>query len=240
MELIPVIDLMHGHVVRAVRGNRQAYQPIVSQLCEGSDPVTLARTLCTHCASNRLYAADLDALTGGAPQVEVLRAVLRALPRLEFWVDAGFADAAAAVALRAAVGADASRVVPVYASESLRSHSVLAACFAPPSAGVLSLDRRDGQKLDPAGCWAAPEAWPQRVIVMTLERVGADAGPDLDTLAQVRSQAPGAQLVGAGGIRNALDLARASAAGAWGWLVASALHDGRLPAVSGGDAGARS
>jgi phosphoribosylformimino-5-aminoimidazole carboxamide ribotide isomerase len=39
------------------------------------------------------------------------------------------------------------------------------------------------------------------------------------------------QLVGAGGIRNPADLARASDAGAHAWLVASALHDGRLPPV---------
>lgn len=232
MQLIPVVDLMHGRVVRAVRGQRAAYQPIVSRLCAGSDPVAMARALCAHCASNRLYAADLDALTGGAPQIDVLGAILDALPQLEFWVDAGFADAAAAQALRAALGPLGSRVVPVIASESLRSQAELERCFVRPDAGVLSLDRRDGNKLDPAGCWDAPQHWPQRVIMMTLERVGTDAGPDLDTLAALRRQAPGVQFVGAGGLRDAADLARAHAAGAWGWLVASALHDGRLPAAT--------
>ena len=96
---------------------------------------------------------------------------------------------------------------------------------------MLSLDRRDGQRLDPAGCWDAPQAWPERVIVMTLERVGADAGPDLDTLRDVQARSPGTQLIGAGGIRHAADLAAAGDAGAWAWLVASALHDGRLPPV---------
>lgn len=233
MRLIPVVDLMHGQVVRGVRGDRAAYQPIVSRLAAGSDPVTLARALCAHCASNRLYAADLDALMGGAAQLDVLGAILRALPELEFWVDAGFADARAAHALRAALGADGDRVVPVIASESLRSRAELERCFVRPDAGVLSLDRRDGQTLDPAGCWDAPQHWPQRVIVMTLERVGADAGPDLGTLAALRSRAPALQFVGAGGIRGTADLAQARAAGAWGWLVASALHDGRLPAVAG-------
>ena len=36
----------------------------------------LVRALCAHCASNRLYAADLDALTGGAAQIDVLRVTL--------------------------------------------------------------------------------------------------------------------------------------------------------------------
>ncbi|MCW5658384.1 MAG: nickel transporter [Burkholderiaceae bacterium] len=229
MLLIPVIDLMQGQVVRAVRGDRQSYRPIVSRLCAGSDPVEVAQALCRHSASNRLYVADLDALTGGAAQADALRSLLQALPGLELWLDAGFADAAAAAALRGRFGAAARRVVPVFASESLRSLGALQEAFAPPARGVLSLDRRGGQRLDAAGCWDHPELWPARVIVMTLERVGADAGPDLDTLRAVRARAPQAEMVGAGGIRHAEDLRRAREAGAYAWLVASALHDGKLP-----------
>ena len=66
---------------------------------------------------------------------------------------------------------------------------------------------------------------------MTLERVGADSGPDLDTLREVQSRSPRTRLIGAGGIRNAADLDVAAQAGAEAWLVASALHDGRLPAL---------
>lgn len=229
MLLIPVIDLTQGHAVRAVRGDRASYKPVVSTLCEGSDPVTVARAMCAHCDSTRLYAADLDALTGGEPQVDVLRRVLQAMPTLEFWVDAGFRDVAAAQRLRERIGPGAERIVTIFASESLPSREALAACCADRDASVLSLDRRDGRRLDAAGCWEAPELWPHRVIVMTLERVGADAGPDLATLREVQAKSPATQLVGAGGIRHADDLAAAAAAGAHAWLVASALHDGRLP-----------
>jgi HisA/HisF family protein len=231
MILIPVIDLMQGQVVRAVRGNRQAYKPIVSTLCEGSDPVVVARALTAHCATHCLYAADLDALTGGAVQLDVLRRLLEALPDLELWLDPGFANAQAAAGLRAALGPLAARVVPVFASESLQSAEALRACFPTPDAGVLSLDRRDGRRLDAAGAWDTPAAWPQRVIVMTLERVGADAGPDLDTMRDLRARSPSTRFIGAGGVRHAADLDAARAAGAFAWLVASALHDGRLPAV---------
>jgi phosphoribosylformimino-5-aminoimidazole carboxamide ribotide isomerase len=69
------------------------------------------------------------------------------------------------------------------------------------------------------------------VIVMTLDRVGAFAGPDLAAFADIRRRAPQAAVIGAGGIRDSDDLAAASRAGAHEWLVASALHDLRIPAA---------
>ena len=234
MTIIPVIDLLHGQVVRAVRGERSAYRPIVSPLCSSSDPATVARVLGRHCATARLYVADLDALQGGVSQIATLRHLLDADPQLELWLDAGFTGAAAATAVLAALAPHASRVVPVLGSESLRSLEALAGSLAALPNAVLSLDRRGGHRLDAAGCWDAPRLWPARVIVMTLERVGADAGPDLDTLAEVRRKAPQAMLIGAGGIRHPADLARAAEAGADAWLVASALHDLRLPPMTTG------
>ena len=237
MKLIPVIDLMRGQVVRAVRGERGRYRPIESMLCASSDPMLVARTLRDHCDARTMYLADLDALTGGAPQVALLQRLLAALPHTEWWVDAGCADDAAAVALLAACEGFAARVVPVLASESLRSRSQVEAAFGPTDGPaqprrrdrVLSLDRREGIPLDPGGCWSIPARWPTRVIAMTLEQVGAASGPDLQTLTGLRQRAPDCQWFGAGGIRDLADLERAAQAGAAGWLVASALHDRRLP-----------
>ena len=240
MNIIPVIDLLRGQVVRAVRGDRKSYQPITSALCASSDPLAVARILCRHTASARLYVADLDALQGAAVQAGVLRALLDALPDVELWLDAGFADAPAAADVLDRFTGHRGRLVPVFGSESLRSAAALERCFKGPQGAtpnaILSLDRRDGHRLDAAGCWESSPLWPQRVIVMTLERVGADSGPDLDTLAEVRRKAPVATLIGAGGIRHPADLASAAAAGAGAWLVASALHDLRLPPVGDGAA----
>jgi HisA/HisF family protein len=227
-KLIPVIDLMRGEVVHAVRGQRSTYRPVSSVLCEGSAPLTVAQALLKHCAATQLYVADLDAITGGKVQVAALRLLLQSLPNTELWLDAGFAQAADVTALRAALGALAQRLVPVFGSESL---STLDALSTTPGC-ALSLDRRDGQRMDPAGCWDAPALWPQRVIVMTLERVGANSGPDLDTLQEVRAQRPDVWLVGSGGVRHQADLASAHGAGAQAWLVASALHNGSLPALA--------
>lgn len=235
MNLIPVIDLMRGQVVHACRGERSRYQPIDSPLCGSSDPITVARALCDRAEAHTLYVADLDALTGGTPQQATLCALHAALPHTTLWLDAGFADADAAAALLATLGLPARCVVPVLASEALRSPQAYARSFSPAPRDdlLLSLDRRDGLPLDAAGCWSQPAHWPTRVIAMTLEQVGTRAGPDVHTLGALRALHPTAQLYGAGGVRNASDLARARDAGASGWLVATALHERRLDTMPG-------
>jgi uncharacterized protein related to proFAR isomerase len=234
-QVIPVLDLAHGQVVRGVRGDRAAYRPIVSALARGSDPSTMAAALLSLAPPPRgaapvLYVADLDAIQGGAAQLGVLAALLAVHDAACIWLDAGFAGAADALALRRALGADAARVRPVYGSESLspgRGASGLDWLADDPLA-ILSLDCRADRPLDPAGLWQRPRLWPRTIVAMTLDRVGAGVGPDLATFSRLRALAPGRHWVGAGGVRNADDLRAAALAGACAWLVASALHDGSL------------
>ena len=227
-----MLDLQGGQVVRAQRGERSAYRPIVSGLAPGSEPQVLARALLAAAGTNELddpllYLADLDAIQGRAMQTDTIVALLAALPRLTLWLDAGFAEASQARALRSALGPVGARVRPVFGSESLASAAALAELTDDADA-VLSLDSRAARPLDPAGCWQRPERWPHCVIVMTLDRVGAGLGPDLASFTRLRSAAPDRRWVGAGGVRNAADLEAAATAGASAWLVASALHDGTL------------
>jgi phosphoribosylformimino-5-aminoimidazole carboxamide ribotide isomerase len=235
MQLIPVIDLMAGQVVRGVRGERSAYRPIRSSLCDSSAALDLAPRLLERAASGTLYIADLDALMGGEFQFDILAALLDYLPAVQLWLDGGFRDAAAIDALRRRLGTRADRVTPIVASESLADADAAQRCLDAHRAHcILSLDRRQGSLLDAAGCHAHPAWWPERVIVMTLDRVGADTGPDLDTLRSLQALRPEVRLIGAGGIRDGADLRRAAESGASAWLVASALHDGRIDARPGG------
>lgn len=238
VRVVPVLDLMGGQVVRAVRGERTAYRPIVSPLlpqdAPAGDPHAVAVALLQATGGRVLYVADLDAILGGAAQAVALRRLLAALPDVTLWLDAGFRDRAAARSLAAAVGADGRRLQPVYGSESLGS---LEALREIGREAILSLDSRAGQPLDPAGCRARPDLWPDTLVAMTLERVGAGAGPDLQAFARLRAEKPAARWVGAGGIRDRADLVAAAAAGADAWLVASALHDGRLGGPATGDGG---
>ncbi len=230
MQIVPVVDILAGRAVRALRGERARYQPLESRLCRGSDPLTVASALLAHCASNRLYVADLDGLTGaGEVQTALLASLLQSLPTLEIWLDGGFRTPDDTAAVLDALPQGGRRITPVIASESLRAADEIRGFTDRWPGALLSLDQRQGAPLGAASCWTETDRWPQRVIVMTLDRVGAFEGPDLATVLQVRSRAGAERMViGAGGVRSVADLAAAARAGADAWLVASALHDGRI------------
>jgi phosphoribosylformimino-5-aminoimidazole carboxamide ribotide isomerase len=217
MQVIPVIDLIGGVVVRARMGDRDAYRPIETPLSATPDPVDVVAGLLRLAAFPTLYVADLDAIRDRSDNFAAFARLRAAFPGLALWIDNGAADAAAVAATRA-FGA------PVLGSESQRDPSLVAAT---PEA-LLSLDFRSDAFQGPPELLARPELWPERIIVMTLHRVGGGAGPDLDRLAAIRALAGSRRLYAAGGVRDAADLAALKAAGAAGVLVASALHDGRL------------
>ncbi len=212
---------MGGVAVRARAGRRDAYRPLESALCPGSSrPEAVVEGFLALHSFRRFYVADLDAILGRGGHDATLEALARAFPALEFWVDAGFPDPAAAAAWQArGLGR------PVLGSESL---AVAPGAAAMPAQGVLSLDFRDDGFLGPAGLDGAVERWPGDVIAMTLGRVGMGRGPDLETLSRLRRLAPGTRLHAAGGVRHAGDLAALAALGVAGVLLASALHDGRI------------
>lgn len=230
MQIVPVVDLLAGQAVRALRGERSRYQPLQSSLCHGSDPLVVARALLDHCASSRLYIADLDGLTGRGAQAALLGNLLEKLPGTEIWLDAGFTSVASAEELLEAMPEQGRRICPVIASESLREARQIGEFTSRWPRALLSLDQRKGEALGAASCWSESDLWPEQVIVMTLDRVGSFEGPDLRLLREVRSRAgAGRRVIGAGGVRNPEDLQAAGEAGAAAWLIASALHDGRIP-----------
>ena len=87
MEIIPVIDLMHGQVVHARFGHRQHYQPIQSNLCHSSDPISIISALLELYPFERLYIADLDAIQGQSNHFQMIQAIKDTFPKLEIWLD---------------------------------------------------------------------------------------------------------------------------------------------------------
>jgi phosphoribosylformimino-5-aminoimidazole carboxamide ribotide isomerase len=223
MEIIPVIDLREGLVVRARMGQRDQYRPIETPLSPTSRPADVVQGLMSVFPFRSLYVADLDAIERTGNNDAVLGRLSAAFPALAFWVDNGLAEAGAA---RARL--DQGHLV--LGSEAQRDAALVTSLKHDPRV-ILSLDFRGDTFIGPPPLLDMPELWPQRVIVMTLARVGSGAGPDIERLSQIRKCAGDRRVYAAGGIRNGADLVTLQRAGMAGALVASALHDGSLTAA---------
>ncbi|WP_244816614.1 HisA/HisF-related TIM barrel protein [Caballeronia sp. Lep1P3] len=236
MQVIPVLDLLDAHAVRAVRGERSRYRPIESSLCATSDPHDVARALVAATGACTLYVADLGAILGRGAHIGMLAMLCDSLGAgVEIWLDAGFTEFSSMHALmqdvlRSTRSGRPATLVPVFGTETLLDPRALAHAGAAGYEPILSLDYRGGRALG-ASCIDCA-LWPSRVIVMTLDHVGAAGGPDLVTFDAVRGLAGGRSVFGAGGVRHDEDLRVVAQRGAQGWLVASALHDRTLLRVS--------
>ena len=224
MDVVPVIDLKGGAVVRARGGARHLYAPIATPLARSSRPLDVVAGFRALFPFEKIYIADLDAISGTGDHDAIIAELEAAFPEIEFWVDSGIATEAAA-----ADWLERHRGALVIGSESLADLPTSPRFDLPRR--ILSLDFRGDAFLGPPQLAADASLWPARVIVMTLAKVGANQGPDFARLAALRALAPDHNgLYAAGGVRDAGDLRRLEAEGIAGALVASALHDGKITA----------
>ena len=225
MQIIPVLDLKDGRVVRGVMGDRAAYRPIETPLSATAEPLDVLSGLMGLYPFEAVYLADLDAIGGGEPDIALYGRLAEAQPDCRFWIDGGLKDRAGMEFLRFSPA-----LRPVAGSETLSDASLL----ADPTfrhEGILSLDFRGDAFVGDLEVLERAENWPERLIVMTLARVGSGLGPDLARLSQIAERAgPERRVYAAGGLRGADDLDALNDLGLAGVLVASALHDGRLTA----------
>jgi phosphoribosylformimino-5-aminoimidazole carboxamide ribotide isomerase len=222
MQIIPVLDLKNGTVVRAQLGERDRYRPIATPLAPSSDPLDVARGLLSVYPFQTLYIADLDAIEGRGNNEDALARLRQTFPHVSLWVDNGIADPADASAWLAS-----TNHCLVLGSETQRDPTLVRK-LSDHNRIVLSLDFRGAQFAGPAKLLDDTSAWPYRLIVMTLARVGSGAGPDTGRIAEICARAPTRSIYAAGGVRDASDLAVLQQLGVAGALVATSLHDGRL------------
>jgi HisA/HisF family protein len=225
MEVIPVIDLKGGVVVHARQGDRDAYRPIETPLSASSAPAEVVAGLLKLYPFRRLYIADLGAITGGTPHTATLLALRVQFPQLELWIDNGIANAAAATTwLDQGLG---HLVIGSESQADIKLLQTLRTCLRT----ILSLDFRGEAFQGPSEILHNTELWPNRLIVMTLARVGSNSGADLTQLESILARAGDRYIYAAGGVRDPTDLLALTDAGVAGVLVATALHTGKITAA---------
>lgn len=222
MEIIPVIDLMHGLAVHARHGRRESYQPLQSRLCSSPNPHAVIEGMLRLHPFRTLYLADLDALLGKPPQTALIAELKQGFPHLSFWVDRGLPES-----WKSGWGNPEAGLWTVLGSESL-DREYLPLLAEVRTRCLLSLDFLEGRPLGPEELLEKPEIWPERLILMNLTRVGSSEGPDEKQARDFVEGYPDHRFVAAGGVRNEKDLAMLKSIGMAGVLLASALHSGNV------------
>jgi phosphoribosylformimino-5-aminoimidazole carboxamide ribotide isomerase len=223
MNIIPVLDLMNGQVVHAKHGNRHEYLPIKSPLTDSSEPLAVVQAVLALYPFKQLYIADINAIQKTGNHKNTILEITNSFPNLEIWLDAGFDKESSITSYQS------RNIKPVLGSESLSNiGQYQALSTGSQHRAILSLDYKDSLFQGPQELSMDANLWPNDVIVMTLNKVGSNAGPDLTKLSAIKYQSKQSNIYAAGGVRNSADLEALKASNISGALIASALHNGAL------------
>jgi phosphoribosylformimino-5-aminoimidazole carboxamide ribotide isomerase len=234
MRIIPVIDLKEGFAVHAVKGERQAYQPVKSTLLDTAEPLALANAFRERLGLNEAYVADLDAILYARPQLELI-ADLAHGSGLSLMVDAGIHDPHGVLEL---LSIGASKVI--IGAETMTSWEELQEIQArvPGEKLIFSLDMRGGEILSRCSTLRAlspleaiqhlnKTGW-QEIILLDLARVGTQSGIERALITETLKRYPDLNLLVGGGVRDIADLHSLKNSGVMGVLVATILHLGLI------------
>lgn len=239
MRILPVIDLMNGLVVRGVGGRRDEYRPIVSQIAADALPLTVAQAF-IDLGLREIYLADLDAIAGHEPAWDIYHALMER--DIQLWLDAGLTSSEQVRQLARFHCGDRQPCRIIAGLESIEHAEQLGEWLelVGPSRFVFSLDLRAGKPITRVPAWqdfdavelarSALNAGVKSIIVLDLVSVGEEQGVSTATICrQIHELNDQIELVSGGGVRDRQDLEQLAHAGCHAVLVASALHNRRLP-----------
>jgi phosphoribosylformimino-5-aminoimidazole carboxamide ribotide isomerase len=234
MKVVPVIDILDGVAVHAVKGIRKDYKPLKSKLSKSANPLDVA-TAFKKLGFKELYVADLNAITGNHDNFEVLERIALET-RMHLMVDAGVSDIRT---VKEVIRHGASKVI--IGTETLTSTGFVEKAIRSlgPQRVIVSLDVKNGQllsKLDPCK-FSDPidvlrgfqRMGLTQAILLDLARVGSQEGVDVAFLKKALEGVDLEVFVG-GGIRDIDDLLKLKELGVFGVLLATALHSGKIKA----------
>jgi phosphoribosylformimino-5-aminoimidazole carboxamide ribotide isomerase len=241
MRVIPVLDLKSGLAVAAIAGDRDRYG-LLRGTPEGCNPLAWTRRFrdqllaAGFSSPPALYVADLDAIEGQPPHLELFCQM--AAQGVSLWVDAGVRTPDDAPNLLAS-GVETL----VVGLETVTGPESLAAIIDEAGADrvCFGLDLNGGRPMvETQDAWGTddPLELSQRAIalgartimILDLSRIGTGQGAGTEGLIEaVRSASPpGLRLLAGGGVAGPEDLDLLLRSGADAALVGSALRDGRL------------
>jgi len=232
LRIIPVIDILDGIVVHAVKGQRSKYQPLKSQICNSTDPLKVALAF-REFDFKSLYIADLNAIMRKGNNSAAIKEIATRTG-LELMVDSGTNRLQQ---IQELIDNKISKVI--IGTETLLTINFVKEAISSFGTDklVLSLDLKNGKvlgKFENANSLDSimlakklEELQVSEVIVLDLARVGSQEGVDFDLLKDMRENLKLKLLVG-GGVRDMDDLLKLKNIAINGVLLATSLHAGLI------------
>jgi len=235
MKIIPVLDLLNGIAVHAMRGERNKYRPLKSILWPSPDPLELAKVF-DSLGFDELYMADLDAILENKEDLSVFTRISSETD-LSLMVDAGINDLGKAERV---LEAGASNVI--IGTETLTDLGFAGEAVQALGENrvIVSVDLKGGELLSRSEkirsmnplrlVETLEEMGVARVIVLDLARVGSEQGANMGVVMEVLEKT-GVEVITGGGMRGIGDLDEARDLGVSAALIATVLHTGKLTAA---------
>ncbi|MCK9565102.1 MAG: HisA/HisF-related TIM barrel protein [Methanothrix sp.] len=224
MRCIYVLDILNGAVVHAVRGERSRYEPIAafSQIVSTSEPLGILQEI----RPKEVYVADLNLLTGRSDNLAVIKKIS---DRTKTMADTGISKAGDLDRLPASVS-------PVLGTETSSLQLIKEAAIERRIVVSIDMMKRKVLARDPELAGQTPLQLLQRlnglklesVILLELDKVGTSAGLD-EKFLEAAAEASKHPLILGGGVEGEADLKTLEEMGFSGALLATALHNGRIP-----------
>lgn len=232
-EIIPVIDLLGGSVVRGVKGERHNYKPVKPIFCSSSDPLEIATSYRDYFNFSSIYIADLDRITGSGNNLEVVKNIKKLFPDPgQVYCDPGISDSCDVDYIHSYID---NLVIGTETLPSLQLINDVTNTFGMEKV-TLSLDIKSGNVLTRAkeltdlGLSSVVDKLVntgiKRMFVIVLDAVGSFRG--VDTVSFSSLQKGDLAVFLGGGVRDAKDISRLREIGYSGCLVASCLYNGNI------------
>lgn len=230
MKIIPVIDIKNSIAVAAVKGNRDKYKPLKSEVSKSFDPLKVAESY-KNLGFSEIYVADLDGILYSKVNLELLEKINEIIPVMADIGIKGNDDCELLKNLKNIEIVIGTETIPYY--EFLHEIDNF----------ILSLDVKNGKLMNNLNLdlWEFIEKLNndekiqnkiQKVIILDLSQVGTSEGPNIVLCKSLIEILNNKKIVYGGGIRNKRDIQKLKDIGIYAVLVGAALHNGEIKPTS--------
>ncbi len=218
MDIIPVLDILNNQAVKAVKGNRNGYQPINKQLYNTTDPRDIIYLIVKRFKPSIIYVADLNAIIDNDVNHKLIESILKGFPKIKFWIDSGLN--------KIKLSRNFKNYTPVFCGEKSMGFELLSKKY---KNYICSLDFKENF-LGSKPVYKHIRHMPKKIIIMDLMQVGSDNKFNLKIANKFIKNDKKDYYI-AGGIKKVLDIKKAKQIGAKGVLVSSILHQNKLTKI---------